>query len=80
MNAGMARAAKIPRIATTIISSIRVKPDFFFKSFAMGGVSVPFCDERVAKSELMTIKYFATTWDLEPPAMDGVDWDSVAIR
>lgn len=35
-------------------------------------------DERVAKSELMTIKFFATAWGLEPPEMDGVDWDSVS--
>ena len=34
-------------------------------------------DDHVAKSELMTIKFFATSWGLEPPAMDGVEWDSV---
>jgi hypothetical protein len=39
MNAGIASAARMPRIATTIISSMRVKPDFFFSSFDMIVVS-----------------------------------------
>src|SRR5690242_7622607 len=52
MNAGIARAARMPRIATTIISSMSVKPDFFFSSFAMGVLSVTFLrrDRRIQES------------------------------
>lgn len=35
MNAGIAIAARMPMIATTIISSMRVKPSFRFSSFRM---------------------------------------------
>src|SRR5262249_49326122 len=52
MNAGIARAARMPRIATTIISSISVKPDFFFSSLAMVVLSVTFLrrDRRTQES------------------------------
>lgn len=34
-------------------------------------------DLRLDADELSTIKFFATRWSCQPPAIDGVDWAAV---
>src|SRR3954468_7292148 len=46
MNAGMATAARMPMIATTIISSIKVKPLW---TFFMRRIESPSCEEVYSK-------------------------------
>jgi uncharacterized tellurite resistance protein B-like protein len=36
-------------------------------------------DEEVTADELATIKFFAGAWELVPPSIEGVDWESVGL-
>lgn len=36
-------------------------------------------DEALPEEELALIKYFASAWELAPPALAGVDWEGVGL-